>query len=233
MLVEIGVKFLYIVQMKFSIVPVKDLSKAKERLSPILSQKDRTALARAMLEDVLTAIKRSRLLDRFFVVTMDESAVEIAKNLGGEVIQEKEQKGESASVDLASVICKEIGASSVLVVPGDVPLTTTEDIDFILEREREYPSAILIPSRDEMGTNAILRRPPDCFPSRFGYDSFKRHIHEAEQRKIPYEKYTIPRIALDIDEPTDLALFISHKSDTKTYKELTRIGITQKGLKLP
>ena len=232
-LVEIGVKFLYIVRMKFSIVPVKDLSKAKERLSPILSQKDRTALARVMLEDVLIAIKQSRLLDRLLVVTMDESAIEIAKNLGVEVIREKEQKGESTSVDLASVICKDIGAGSVLVVPGDAPLTTTEDIDFILEREREYPSAILIPSRDEMGTNAILRRPPDCFPSRFGHDSFKKHIYEAEQRKIPYETYTIPRIALDIDEPNDLAYFISHKSDTKTYRELTRIGVIQKGLKLP
>lgn len=214
--------------MKFAIVPVKDLSKAKERLSPILPQGERTDLARAMLEDVVIAVKGSKLLDRLFVVTLDESAVETAVNLGAEVIREKGQKGESESVDFASGICKEMGAESVLVIPGDAPLTTAEDIDFILEKEKAYPSSILIPSRDEMGTNAILRRPPDCFPSRFGYDSFKKHIQEAEQRRIPYETYSLPRIALDIDEPDDLAYFISNKSDTKTYAELVRIGFVQK-----
>jgi 2-phospho-L-lactate guanylyltransferase len=211
--------------MKFAIVPVKDLSRAKERLSPILPQGERRALAYAMLEDVLRAIKGSRLLDRLFVVTLDENAIEFAMSLGVEVIREKEQHGESDSVDFASGICKDMGAESVLVIPGDAPLTTPEDIDFILEREKPYPSAILIPARDEMGTNAILRKPPDAFPSRFGYDSFRKHIYEARKRGIPYEVYRLPRIGLDIDEPEDLEHLASEESNTKTYRELIRMGI--------
>ncbi|HSE83728.1 MAG TPA: 2-phospho-L-lactate guanylyltransferase [Thermodesulfobacteriota bacterium] len=214
--------------MKFALVPVKDLSKAKERLSPILSQRERSALAHAMLEDVLMALKGSRLLDRLFVVTSDENAIEIATRLGAEIIKEKSQEGESRSVDYASVICKDMGAESVLVIPGDAPLVTSQDVDFILEKEKPYSSVILVPSRDEMGTNAILRKPPDAIPSRFGYDSFRKHIGEAKQKNIPYEIHKIPSIALDIDEPEDLMLLISQESTTNTYRELLRMGISQK-----
>ena len=215
--------------MKFALIPVKDLSKAKERLSLILSQPERTTLAYAMLEDVLRAMRSSRLLDRLFVVTLDENAIELAKSLGAEIIKETKQEGESASVDYASKICKNMGAQSVLVIPGDAPLITHEDVDFILEKEKSYPSVILVPARDEMGTNAILRKPSDVIPSRFGYNSLKKHINEAGQRSIPYEVYNLPRVALDVDEPEDLALFASEKNHTKAYKELIRIGYIQSG----
>ena len=165
--------------MKFVIVPVKDLSKANERLSSLLPQHERTALAYAMLEDVLTALKGSLLADRKFIVTLDAKAIEIARGLGIEIIIETEQNGESASVDYASQICKDMGATSVLVIPGDAPLITSDDIDFILEREKDTPSIIFIPARDELGTNAILRKPPDAIPSMFGHDSFRKHMNEA------------------------------------------------------
>jgi 2-phospho-L-lactate/phosphoenolpyruvate guanylyltransferase len=214
--------------MKFALVPVKDLSKAKERLSSILSQTERTALAYAMLEDVLRALRGSVFLNRLFVVTLDENAIEIAKSLGVEIIKETKQEGESASVDYASMICKNMGAESVLVIPGDAPLITHEDVDFILEKEKSYSSVILVPARDEMGTNAIFKKPPDAIPSRFGYDSFKKHIDESRQRNIPYEVYKLSKVALDIDEPEDLTLFASRKSQTKTYKELVKMGIIQR-----
>ena len=162
--------------MKFVIVPVKDLSKAKERLSSLLPQHERTAIAYAMLEDVLSALKQSTLADRKFIVTLDAKAIEIAQSLGIEVILETEQNGESASVDYASQIAKDMGATSVLVIPGDAPLITTEDIDFLLEREKGAPSIIFVPARDELGTNAILRKPPDAIPSMFGHDSYNKHM---------------------------------------------------------
>jgi len=214
--------------MKFVIVPVKDLSKAKERLSSLLPQHQRTELAYAMLEDVLTALSGSRLADRKFIVTLDERAIDIAKELGIEVILETEQNGESASVDYASKVSIEMGAKSVLVIPGDAPLITSEDIDFILEKEKAAPSIVFIPARDEYGTNAILRKPPDAIPSMFGDDSFNKHKNEAEKKNIPYESFENSRIGLDIDRPEDLVELISHKSATKTYSELERLSLIEK-----
>lgn len=210
--------------MKSAIVPVKDLSRAKERLSPVLSQGDRTRIAYIMLEDVLTALRGSKLLTNLFVVTVDELAMELARSLGIEVIREAKQESESGSIDYSSNVCRELGAECVLVIPGDVPLITPDDVDYILEREKPYPSAILVPARDWLGTNAILRRPPDVFPSRFGYDSFRKHIDEAKKIGIEFDIYHMPRIALDIDEPKDLTLFLSQKSDTKTYIEIGEMG---------
>ncbi|HEY7536261.1 MAG TPA: 2-phospho-L-lactate guanylyltransferase [Thermodesulfobacteriota bacterium] len=214
--------------MKFALVPVKDLSKAKERLSPILSQSERTDLAYAMLEDVLMALKGSQLLNHIFVITLDNTAIELAKRLNVEIIKESKQESESKSVDFASTICKEMGGDSLLVIPGDVPLITHDDVDFILEKEKPYHSVILIPARDELGTNAILKKPPDVIPSRFGYDSFKKHIDEVRHRNIPYEIYNLSRVALDIDDPQDLDLFAAEKILTLSYKELNRIGFIKR-----
>ncbi|MFI5323880.1 MAG: 2-phospho-L-lactate guanylyltransferase [Thermodesulfobacteriota bacterium] len=214
--------------MKYAIVPVKDLSKAKERLSSILPQDVRTALAYAMLEDVLTALTGSKLLDRMFIVTMDRNAIKIAESMGVEIIEETEQNGESDSVDRASLICKEMGAESVLVVPGDAPLIKSEDIDFIMGKEMGSPSVVLVPARDRMGTNAILRNPPDVIPSRFGDDSYRKHIEEAGKRDIPVSSYDNERVGLDIDHPDDLKVFASEKSDTRTYQLLSRKNILSK-----
>jgi len=209
--------------MIFALVPVKDLSWAKERLSSVLSQEKRTLLAYAMLEDVLTALKGSKLLDRIVIVTMDEEAMSIASGLEIDVISETEQNGESASVDYGSSVCMDMGAQTVLVVPGDAPLITSEDIDTVLERVKEYPSVILVPATGEMGTNAIVRTPPNAIPSRFGEDSFRKHINEAAKRHIPYEKVVIPTIALDIDCPDDLRAFAAQPSNTLSYQVLSEL----------
>lgn len=214
--------------MKFGIVPVKDLSRAKERLASILPQDVRTALAYAMLEDVLTAVKGSRLLERRFIVTMDAKAMEIARGYGIEIIEETEQSGESSSVDRASIICMQKGASSVLVIPGDAPLITSSDIDSVLEREADSPSTVMVPARDRLGTNAILRKPPDAFPSRFGHDSFTKHIDEAQKRNVNVETFENERIALDIDHPDDLSAFASRESDTRAYKLLMSMDLLKK-----
>lgn len=214
--------------MKFVIVPVKDLSKAKERLSSLLPQHERTALAYAMLEDVLLALKGSKLADRRFIVTLDAKAIKMASAMGIEIIEETEQNGESASVDYASQISIDMGATSMLVIPGDAPLITSDDIDFILEREKDTPSIIFIPARDKLGTNAILRKPPDAIQSMFGDDSYNKHMNEADKNNISYESYENTRIGLDIDRPEDLKQFASQKSNTKTYGELERLNIIEK-----
>ncbi|NIS09884.1 MAG: 2-phospho-L-lactate guanylyltransferase [Candidatus Dadabacteria bacterium] len=218
--------------MTFGIVPVKDLSKAKERLSSVLPQKHRTTLAYAMLEDVLIALKNSKLLDRKFIITLDKGAIEIASNLGIEIIVETEQNGESASVDFAAAKCIEMGADSMLVIPGDAPLITSSDIDKLVSEQKQLtsPYIIMVPAGDELGTNAILKNPPDIIPSRFGHDSYNKHKEEANNKNIPYKTFKNVRIALDIDQPADLQMLINQIIDSNTKRELINLGIISQDL---
>jgi len=238
--------------MNFAIVPVKQLSRAKERLASLLSPAERSSLAFAMLEDVLSVLFRSKKLDGVTVISNDPTVWELAKSLGAWVIRETSQEGESASVERATKACMAWGASTVLIVPSDIPLIAPSDVELVIEKaevlsghrlrgqgarpviekngdepeaEPDAPCVILVPSLDGTGTNALLRRPPEAIPSHFGANSFQAHIAEVERQKIPYEACELPRIALDIDSPEDLKLFLSTESQTRSYRELLKMGI--------
>jgi len=214
--------------MRFVIVPVKELSKAKNRLSGVLSNSQRVSLAKAMLRDVLTELKKCMLADKICILTSDPDVKQIALEFSFDIIHEDEQSSESRSVDRGSVICMEMGASSVLRIPGDAPLLKAKDIDSLFENEKPYPHVILVPSLDETGTNAILRKPPDSIPSRFGEGSLMKHLNEAHNAKLPVQIIRNRRLGLDVDNPDDLKNLIreiSNLKDKHTYSELLKIGL--------
>jgi 2-phospho-L-lactate/phosphoenolpyruvate guanylyltransferase len=191
--------------MRYILIPVKDLSRAKQRLAGVMPQEERTQLAWTMLERTFAAAAQVCQIDRIAVVTLYEPAISLAEKYGMEIILETEQISESASVDYGSrEVCKR-GAEAVLRLPIDLPLITAEDIEAILASDKPgVPTVVIVPSRDGTGTNAILRRPPDLFPSHFGAGSLAKHLKEAELAKAECKILELPRIALDIDEPEDL-----------------------------
>lgn len=195
--------------MRYILIPVKDLARAKQRLAGLMTQEERTRLAWAMLENTFAAAAQVRNIDRVAVITLYQPAIVLAEKYGMEVIPETEQISESASVDFGSKEAIKRGAKSVLRLPIDLPLITAEDIEAILACEQQssssLPLVVIVPSRDGTGTNAILRRPPDVFPSRFGAGSLAKHLKKAAEAGAECKVMHLPRIALDIDEPEDLA----------------------------
>jgi 2-phospho-L-lactate guanylyltransferase len=211
--------------MRYILVPVKDLRRAKQRLAPLMTQEERTRLAWAMLESTFAAVASARNIDRIAVVTLYPPAIELAEKHGMELIAETEQISESASVDFGSKEAKRRGARSVLRLPIDLPLITAGDIETILEHDGEEPSVVIVPSRDGAGTNAILRRPPDLFPSHFGPGSLAKHLAEAERAGADCRVIELHRVALDIDEPNDVSEFMLRGQGTATYELLSTMNI--------
>ena len=72
--------------MNFLLIPVKNLDFANERLSSVLSQEDRTALAYEMLKDVFEAASEAKLPDKVAVVTLDKKAMHMADGHGFVII---------------------------------------------------------------------------------------------------------------------------------------------------
>jgi 2-phospho-L-lactate guanylyltransferase len=103
----------------------------------------------------------------------------------------------------------------MLTVPGDIPLVKSDEIGRLLTAHRPAPSFTIAPSHDEHGSNAILLSPPDAVALRFGDDSFFPHLAAAEARGIVPTIVRLPGIALDIDNPADLAHFARLGSRTR------------------
>ena len=135
--------------MRYALIPVKDLTQAKVRLSPLLSPAERHTLARAMLDDVLAAVRRASTLDRIALVTTDPHALTLAAQWGFEVVDEGSGRGETGAVELAIKVCRERGASSLAVIPGDIPLLTAADVDVVLQHGRHHDVVIVRGIREE------------------------------------------------------------------------------------
>jgi 2-phospho-L-lactate guanylyltransferase len=212
--------------MRALLLPVKDLHNAKKRLIGILSPEERFALAEAMLADTIRAVKGTRRAEKIFMVTNYKPAMHLAEENGWEILREEQQISESHSVDAASRVCESRGVTGLLRVPLDVPLVQARDIDDLLAVECEEQALVIVPSRDGLGTNAILRMPPALFPSHFGMGSFAKHVGEAERIGARVIFRRSPRLEMDVDDEADLRALLQHDlSATETGRWLIESGV--------
>jgi 2-phospho-L-lactate/phosphoenolpyruvate guanylyltransferase len=199
----------------WAVVPVKDTSEAKQRLAPVLPAYLRQALALAMLEDVLAALAGVDGIAGRLLVTTDPAALVLAARYDCICIGEGADAGHTGAVTAAAQRLVRDGRQSMLTLPGDIPLVTQAEIGRLIAAHRPAPSFTIVPSRDERGSNAILMSPPDAVTLRFGENSFFPHLAAAEARGIAPTVLHLPGIALDIDNPADLAHFARLRSRTR------------------
>ena len=214
--------------MKALLIPVKDPTNAKTRLAQLLSEPERRQLAWAMFEDVSRAIANARKPDRVVMVSSFTPALELGRELGWDVLIEESQTSESASVDWASRILSERGFDTVMRLPADLPLVRAEDIDELLSIELDSPGALLVPSREGTGTNAIVRTPPALFPSRFGPNSLALHKQEAARVGVECVIVNNARIALDIDESADVELLMEERGAMRALAALREMNVFER-----
>ena len=197
------------------LVPVKNLSSAKQRLAAILDQPSRTRLAHAMLYDVLTTLHDWNGRPEVAVVTSDPYALDLAREYEFQVVADRDNPGETGAIEMATRICVERDVDSTLVIPADIPLIQARELEEILE-QAPAEGSVLVPAADGRGTNAAFRRPANLFPLRFGNDSFRPHHAAAQATGKPCVVMDLPGIALDIDNPADLHQLVLHPGKTRS-----------------
>jgi 2-phospho-L-lactate guanylyltransferase len=200
----------------WAVVPVKERNRAKERLAPLLPPETRRALALAMLEDVLAALGGAAGLAGVLVVTVDPGARRVAQRYRARLVEDGARDGHSGAVAAAARLLAAERRAGMLTLPGDIPLVTAGEIGQLVAAHRPAPAFTIVPSHDEGGSNAILLSPPDAVPLRFGVDSFFPHLRAAEAQGIRPTILRLPGIALDIDNPEDLAAFARQPSSSRT-----------------
>jgi 2-phospho-L-lactate guanylyltransferase len=199
----------------WAVVPVKDTAAAKQRLASAVPPHLRQGLALAMLEDVLAALAEARGLAGRILVTTDPAATALAGRYGAACWADGAAAGHTGAVTAAARRLASEGRGGMLTLPGDIPLVTAAEIERLLSAHRPEPSFTIAPAHDQKGSNAILMSPPDAVPLRFGDDSFFPHLAAAEACGIAPVILHLPGIALDIDNPADLAHFAGLGSRTR------------------
>jgi 2-phospho-L-lactate guanylyltransferase len=92
------------------------------------------------------------------------------------------------------------------VLPGDVPLLSSRDLEQLVAAAEDQPRAVVIgASRDGLGTNALLLRPLDVIAPAFGPPSVERHVRLGRGAGAFTCVVSGLDLALDVDTPADLA----------------------------
>jgi 2-phospho-L-lactate guanylyltransferase len=211
------------------LIPVKSLGNAKQRLASLLDQSTRTKLAQAMLCDVLETLGAWATRPEVAIVTSDPFAVELARRLEFQVIPDNTNRGETDAIDVATKWCEAQGIDDTLVIPGDIPLIQVCELEKILEAA-PHEGSVLVPAADGRGTNAVWRRPAGLFPLRFGNDSFKPHLGAARATQKPCVVLSLPGIALDVDNPSDLRQLAEAPGEARSQRLARQLDLTDLSL---
>lgn len=207
-----------------AIIPAKSLDKAKSRLSSLLPNSERREFCLIMLEDVLNAVKLVMNISQTVVVSNDLNVLHVTEEFDVEYLRES-RSGLNQAVSQAVDWCCKRGTQSVLILPIDIPLVTSRNLEEILSLGHEA-SMVISPSRRGEGTNALLLTPPNVISTYYGPQSFQRHLEAASEKKMSFSSYRSEKIALDIDTVKDLNDFIlENAEETETYKWLDKMGI--------
>lgn len=189
-----------------AVVPVKSLDHGKRRLAGALPGHERRRLIETMLEDVVATLNAVSSITVVSVLTDARSLVP-----QGCVEIEDPGLGLNAALARAARIVAAAGASTMLILPADLPFVTVEDIQALIDAASDN-AIVLAPDAEGVGTNALLISPPGLLEPHFGVSSSAAHI--ASARALGAQVCLLHRhgLARDIDEPQHLQTLIEAHS---------------------
>ncbi|HEY1388376.1 MAG TPA: 2-phospho-L-lactate guanylyltransferase [Ktedonobacterales bacterium] len=188
-----------------AIVPLNSRSQAKTRLAGVLESAERAAISRWLAQRVLGALRNARIAS-VGVVSPDDEVLRWAWQHGAQPVRQ-EGSGLNDALDIGRTWAKRRHADALMVVLGDLPLLTADDVLALVSQAAdtpETPSVTMAPDRADHGTNILLLRPPDALPFAFGEDSLARHTALARTAGIEPHILRLSGAAFDVDTPDDL-----------------------------
>ena len=185
------------------LIPVNVLSRAKGRLSQLLTPAQRSRLATITLRTVVDAANEAG--GNVTLLTADPGVV--ALNLIAEVADESPDV-QGLNAQLSHWVAGRADLPELLILHADLPLATAAAIAGMLRVVMPTPNAVAVQSPDG-GTNAMLLRPPAGLPLSYGPGSFGLHRHAAAAARYAFREHQSPALRVDIDTPVDVDTLLS------------------------
>ena len=200
------------------LVPLKNLGRAKERLSGALAALARRELVEAMARDVIEALQAVPVAPAHIVLVSDDDDVAaLAAQYGVALFRPAAAAADPLNAALTEAMrhaCAE-GAGHVLVMHADLPLAGAVQLRGLIDAHlaaleaRGAPLATLVTDRAGEGSNCLLSTPPDAVPYRFGAGSRARHHEAARAAGVRCVEHHAAGLDRDIDQPEDLAELVA------------------------
>ena len=190
----------------WTIVPVKPLRRGKSRLSGILSEDERTALNQTMLINTLKTLKQVEEIETVLVVSRDPLALSIARDFSAKTVLEDGSPELNTALRRAASVAMAYFATKILVLPADLPLIKSIDIESFLKKSTKPPEIVIAPDRRKDGTNALLINPANLIEFQYGPGSYNAHLDSAKKMNARIEIVESEVFGLDLDLPEDFTL---------------------------
>jgi 2-phospho-L-lactate guanylyltransferase len=209
------------------VLPMRTVSGGKARLGEVLDAEEREELVLGMLLHTLSVLGEWPVCRRIHLVSPDPILSAATSQAGMEVsVHRQDGEGLNEGIRLGVSAARVEGATSLLVLPGDLPYLSVAALDELLTAADAGvvaaaggPLMAIVPSDAGGGTNALLLRPPDAIGPAFGPDSFEAHLRAAAAAGAAVQVMTDPTLGFDLDTPDDL-----ERLDPARLRELTALG---------
>lgn len=202
-----------------ALVPIRGRVNGKSRLADRFEPWERRVLIESMARHVVSTLMRSEVVTRVMVISKDIDFIDdVLPDISGVslVHQPDSVPGLNAGIGLGREWAIMRGVSRLLLISGDLPLLTVDDVR---ELSRQSSPVVLAPDWTGRGTNGVLlnqRRSPRTsrgttddknliaeFTFRFGHDSLRKHEMEAARMGAASETVLGRGTRYDLDTPDD------------------------------
>lgn len=186
------------------VVLIKEPGTAKTRLAGALPAVERRRLAEACARRALAAALE---VAATLAVCGGPGAARLARRAGAGILVEPRPEGQNRAAERGLEAVAARGGTSCLLLSSDLPLVDAGSLRRLLELAEavEGPVVVAAPALGREGTNALFLRPLGDFELQFGEASLARFAAEAAHRGRVFVVHHEPALALDLDEPDDLA----------------------------
>ena len=189
-----------------AIIPVKPLKRGKSRLSGILSVEEREKLNKDMLKRILNCIQNIPEINFYIVVSYDPATLSIAREMGAKTVLESKMTNLNRALRKATAAARAYSATRVLILPADLPLIRESDIQQFIQLGEPSQGIVISSDHKQNGTNALMVNPIGAIDYNFGEWSFRKHIEQAQRKKITVTVADIKNLKFDLDLPEDFLL---------------------------
>jgi 2-phospho-L-lactate/phosphoenolpyruvate guanylyltransferase len=181
-----------------ALIAIKERVRCKTRLADALTPAARLDLVRSMLTAVLEAAGNAQTVHQVIVISPERDTVPAE-------IPVLADTGESLNSALiqAHTVLREFGCHEVVVLPADLPMITSTEIDELVRAGRDGGFALASDAAG-IGTNALCLVSTQPFRFQFGSDSRRLHLQEAQLLGATPRELHLPGLEFDVDSPADL-----------------------------